>query len=226
MGFFSKIFGSGKKNSGEFETIENEDSKNEDRSQSGEIKVEIKKEEKVETVEKEIENKPEIVKPEKKEEPKTTQSGEISISSRNIEEKSDPALTEDVKADSEIDTPHDDHISETEDDVESETAEKESDVEAAPDEEEESSSESEIAVENSSEPDDNTPESAKTDFEDDSLFGGGTDTVSKNESSKPNAALSSHIECFGCSRRLPIPFVGYSSKITCPFCLSVNEYRA
>lgn len=62
------------------------------------------------------------------------------------------------------------------------------------------------------------------DFDDDSLFGGAKPTVHKPEAASKN--LSNTIACSTCSRKLPIPFVGYNAKITCPFCLTVNEYKA
>ena len=35
----------------------------------------------------------------------------------------------------------------------------------------------------------------------------------------------SMIDCTSCSHRLPVPYVGYPARITCPFCLNVNEYN-
>lgn len=35
----------------------------------------------------------------------------------------------------------------------------------------------------------------------------------------------SSIDCSSCRRRLPVPYVGYPARITCPFCLTVNEYN-
>lgn len=37
--------------------------------------------------------------------------------------------------------------------------------------------------------------------------------------------LRSSIECSSCRHRLPVPYVGYPARITCPFCLNVNEYN-
>ena len=35
----------------------------------------------------------------------------------------------------------------------------------------------------------------------------------------------SSIECGSCHHKLPVPYVGYPARITCPFCLNVNEYN-
>ncbi len=35
----------------------------------------------------------------------------------------------------------------------------------------------------------------------------------------------SSIECTSCRHRLPVPYVGYPARITCPFCLTVNDYN-
>jgi len=37
--------------------------------------------------------------------------------------------------------------------------------------------------------------------------------------------LRSSIDCGSCRHRLPVPYVGYPARITCPFCLNVNEYN-
>jgi hypothetical protein len=62
-----------------------------------------------------------------------------------------------------------------------------------------------------------------TDFSNDDLFGGGSGEVEPEELDR--SKLVSHIECQNCSRQLPVPFVGYPAKITCPFCLNINEYN-
>ncbi|MBU1240265.1 hypothetical protein KKF84_09410 [Myxococcota bacterium] len=62
------------------------------------------------------------------------------------------------------------------------------------------------------------------DLSDDDLFGGGSGKIVPKEAKK--ASLSSSVECASCSRRLPVPFPGYPAKITCPFCLRINEYQA
>jgi len=45
----------------------------------------------------------------------------------------------------------------------------------------------------------------------------------------PKAAVKkdarSTIDCVTCHHRLPVPYVGYPARITCPFCLNVNEYN-
>jgi len=37
--------------------------------------------------------------------------------------------------------------------------------------------------------------------------------------------LRSSIDCGSCRHKLPVPYVGYPARITCPFCLNVNEYN-
>ncbi|PKN27976.1 MAG: hypothetical protein CVU65_00540 [Deltaproteobacteria bacterium HGW-Deltaproteobacteria-22] len=37
--------------------------------------------------------------------------------------------------------------------------------------------------------------------------------------------LRSSIDCGSCHHKLPVPYVGYPARITCPFCLNANEYN-
>lgn len=56
---------------------------------------------------------------------------------------------------------------------------------------------------------------------DEEPLNGDLELVPKNE----KRDLRSSIECISCKHRLPVPYVGYPARITCPFCLTVNDYN-
>lgn len=218
MGFFSKIFG-GKKD-------QDDQEKSGEETPSKEIKTEKPREKSSEKQAIKEEEKSSPVKEPKKEEKSVSGelparrdsavSGEMSVSSKAAPEE-DRSETVESQA-LHFETLNEQPASQPVEEEEANEPEPEVEEDVVPAEEEpkvEEEPKAEFIPATKSQPD----------FDDDNLFGGSKPAVPKSEATV-SQNLSNTIACSTCSRKLPIPFVGYNAKITCPFCLTVNEYRA
>ncbi|MBU1221077.1 hypothetical protein KKF34_04340 [Myxococcota bacterium] len=223
MGFFSKIFG-GKKD-------QDDQEKSGEETPSKEIKTEKPREKSSEKQAIKEEDKSSPVKEPKKEEKSVSGempsrrdsavSGEMAVSSKSEreEDRSETVESQALQFETLNEQPSSKPVEEPQDEkpeVQFEEEEGAEDVEPAEEEPElEEEPQAEFIPATKSQPD----------FDDDNLFGGSKPAAHKPESTV-SQSLSNTIACSTCSRKLPIPFVGYNAKITCPFCLTVNEYKA